>query len=58
VNIEGHAAHIWMRLQSSEWREFTTAMDVQFKLFRDVGLIPLHRTTLFGDSAKLADITC
>jgi hypothetical protein len=37
-NIEGHAAHIWMRMQSDQWRELTTALDVTFRMFRDVGL--------------------
>ncbi len=40
TNIEGHAAHIWMRMQSDEWRELTTALHVVFRLFRDVGLDP------------------
>jgi hypothetical protein len=37
-NIEGHAAQIWMRMQSDQWRELTTALDVTFRMFRDVGL--------------------
>jgi hypothetical protein len=40
ANIEGHAAHIWMRMQSAEWRELTTAFDVTFQTFREAGLDP------------------
>ena len=38
ANIEGQGAHIWMRMQSSQWREFTTALDLSFQTFREVGL--------------------
>ncbi len=39
-NLEGQAAHIWMRMQSAEWREFATALDVTFKTFGEAGLDP------------------
>jgi hypothetical protein len=38
VNLEGHAARIWRRLQSPSWRELTASLDVTFLTFRDVGL--------------------
>jgi hypothetical protein len=40
ANIQGHGVHIWMRLQTSEWHEFTTSLDVSFCTFREVGLDP------------------
>lgn len=39
-NIEGQGARIWMRMQSAEWRDLITDLDVSFRLFRDVGLDP------------------
>lgn len=39
-NVEGHGAHIWMRMQSAEWRDFATALDVTFRTFREAGLDP------------------
>jgi hypothetical protein len=38
ANIEGQGAHIWMRLQSHAWRDFTAGLDVSFQTFREVGL--------------------
>ena len=38
ANIEGQGARIWMRMQSSEWRDLTADLDVSCKWFRDVGL--------------------
>jgi len=38
ANIEGHGAHIWTRMQSAPWNELTTALDVTFRTFSDVGL--------------------
>jgi hypothetical protein len=38
ANIEGQGAHIWMRLQSHEWHDFTTNLCVTFQTFREVGL--------------------
>ncbi len=40
ANIEGQGAHIWMRMQTSEWRDFTSALGVTFRTFREVGLDP------------------
>ena len=40
VNIEGHCALIWMRMQTEVWRDFTTGLDVTFRTFPDVGLDP------------------
>ncbi len=40
ANIEGHAAHIWLRMQSSQWRELTAGLDVALRTFREVGLDP------------------
>jgi hypothetical protein len=40
VNIEGHGLHIWSRMQSAEWREFTVALDVSVRTFRQAGLDP------------------
>jgi hypothetical protein len=40
VNIEGQGSRIWTRMRSSQWRDFTTALDVTFQTFRDVGLDP------------------
>jgi hypothetical protein len=37
-NIEGQGARLWMRMQSTEWRDLTTDLGVTFRLFRDVGL--------------------
>lgn len=38
TNIEGQGAHIWLRLQSQAWRDFTTNLDVTLQTFREVGL--------------------
>ena len=38
ANIEGHGVRIWMRMQSSDWRDVAADLDVSCKLFRDVGL--------------------
>jgi hypothetical protein len=40
ANVEGHAARIWMWLQSDSWREVTADLDVTFRSFREVGLDP------------------
>lgn len=40
ANIEGQGWHIWTRMQTSEWREYTTALNVTFRSFREVGLDP------------------
>jgi hypothetical protein len=40
ANIEGQGALIWMRMQASEWRDFTAHLDVSFRTFGDVGLDP------------------
>jgi len=40
ANIEGQGAHIWMRLQTAGWRDFTVLLDVTFQTFREVGLDP------------------
>ena len=40
ANIEGQGAHIWMRMQATEWRDFTAALNVSFRTFREVGLDP------------------
>lgn len=40
VNIEGHAAHIWTRMQTAQWRGLTADVDVTFRTFREVGLDP------------------
>jgi hypothetical protein len=40
ANIEGQGAHIWMRMRTAEWREFTTALDVTFRTFGEIGLDP------------------
>lgn len=40
ANIEGQGSHIWMRMQSPEWREFTAALDVTFRTFGEAGLDP------------------
>jgi hypothetical protein len=38
ASIEGQGERIWMRLQSSEWRDLTAALDVRLQTFREVGL--------------------
>lgn len=38
ANIEGQGAHIWMRMQTSEWRDITAGLDVTLRTFREVGL--------------------
>jgi len=38
ANIEGQGTHIWRRMQTSEWREFAAALDVNFQTFREAGL--------------------
>lgn len=38
VNIEGHGAVIWGRLQSPQWNELTSLLTVTFASFREVGL--------------------
>lgn len=38
ANIEGQGAHIWLRLQSSQWRDLTADLDVTLRTFREVGL--------------------
>lgn len=40
ANIEGQGTHIWLRLQTADWREFTAALDVAFRTFREAGLDP------------------
>lgn len=40
ANIEGQGMHIWARMQTVAWRDFTTDLEVTFRLFRDVGLDP------------------
>ena len=40
ANIEGQCARIWMRLQSADWRELTTALDVTFHTLVELGLDP------------------
>lgn len=40
ANIEGHAAQVWMRMQTDQWRGLTAALDVTFQTFRDAGLDP------------------
>ena len=40
ANIEGQGAHIWMRMQTVEWRDITVALDVTLRTFREVGLDP------------------
>jgi hypothetical protein len=38
ANIEGQGIRVWMRMQSSVWRELTAALEVSFLTFDDVGL--------------------
>jgi hypothetical protein len=38
ANIEGQATHVWRRLQSPEWNEWTSSLDIRFLTFRDVEL--------------------
>lgn len=40
VNIEGHAAHIRMRMETVQWRDMAAALDVTFQTFRAIGLDP------------------
>ena len=40
VNMEGQGRHIWMRLQTADWRDFTVGLDLSFRTFREVGLDP------------------
>jgi hypothetical protein len=40
ANIEGQGTHIWLRMQTTEWRDFTAALDVTLQTFREVGLDP------------------
>jgi hypothetical protein len=40
ANIEGHGAHIWMRIRTTGWRDFAIAPDVTFRTLREVGLDP------------------
>lgn len=40
ANIDGHGAHIWMRMQTDEWRELTDGLDVTIRFFHDVALDP------------------
>jgi hypothetical protein len=58
ANIEGHGAHIWMRLQTNQWREFTTNLDVSFRTFGKWALTPQRLTMSFGGSARAKDSTC
>jgi hypothetical protein len=37
ANIEGQGVHIWKRMQTASWRDLTTALDVTFRTFREVG---------------------
>ena len=43
ANIEGQARHIWQRMQTTLWWDFTRDMEVTFQMFRDVGLDPASR---------------
>jgi hypothetical protein len=38
--MDGQGARIWARMQSADWREFTTDLEVSCLRFRDVGLDP------------------
>jgi hypothetical protein len=38
ANIEGQAAHIWMRMQSAPWQEFTLGLDISFRTLAELGL--------------------
>ncbi len=40
ANIEGHGMHIWMRMQTVQWRDRTTALEVTLQTFREAGLNP------------------
>jgi hypothetical protein len=40
ANIDGHGAHIGMRMQTDEWRELTEGLGLTVRNFRDVGLDP------------------
>lgn len=40
ANIEGQGALIWMRMQTSEWRDVAAELDVTLRTFREVGLDP------------------
>jgi hypothetical protein len=40
ANIEGQGTRIWLRMQSADWRDLTTALDVTLRTFREVGLDP------------------
>ena len=43
ANIEGQCKRIWMRMNSPDWRELTTALDVTIRTFREIGLNPASR---------------
>ena len=40
ANMDGHGAHIWMRMQTDEWRDLTIGLDVTVCHFHDDGLDP------------------
>lgn len=39
-NIQGQCLLIWRRLQSEDWIYFTTALDLTFQTFGEIGLAP------------------
>jgi hypothetical protein len=40
ANIEGHGARIWTRMQTPDWCDLATDLDVRLQTFREVGLDP------------------
>jgi hypothetical protein len=40
ANIEGQGALLWMRMQTSQWRDITAALGVSLQTFPKVGLNP------------------
>jgi hypothetical protein len=58
VNIEGHSAQVWRRLQSAQWADLTTDLDVQFRTFREVGLDPSSPDDVVWQFCQTQGTTC
>jgi hypothetical protein len=43
ANVEGQGTHIWLRMQTAEWRGLTADLDVTVRTFREIGLDPSSR---------------
>jgi hypothetical protein len=43
ANMEGQGARIWTRMQTREWRDLVTALDVTMRTFAEEGIDPASK---------------